>query len=63
MTGSARFFVPFWAFMRVPVTCKIQGLKRGKVELVVNAAIAKGIYVLIDWHDHHAEWSSSPIGF
>jgi len=32
------------------------GTEKGKVELVVNAAIAKGIYVLIDWHDHHAEW-------
>jgi len=31
------------------------GTEKAKVELVVNAAIAKGIYVLIDWHDHHAE--------
>jgi len=31
------------------------GTEKGKVELVVNAAIAKGIYVIIDWHDHHAE--------
>jgi len=30
--------------------------EKAKIELVVNAAIAKGIYVLIDWHDHHAEW-------
>jgi len=29
--------------------------EKAKVELVVNAAIAKGIYVIIDWHDHHAE--------
>merc|ERR1719437_416562 len=32
------------------------GTEKAKIELVVNAAIAKGIYVLIDWHDHHAEW-------
>merc|ERR1719254_75024 len=32
------------------------GTEKAKVELVVNAAIAKGIYVIIDWHDHHAEW-------
>merc|ERR1719429_375135 len=31
------------------------GTEKAKVELVVNAAIAKGIYVIIDWHDHHAE--------
>merc|ERR1719254_114448 len=30
--------------------------EKAKIELVVNAAIAKGVYVLIDWHDHHAEW-------
>ncbi len=26
-----------------------------KVRTVINAAIANDIYVLIDWHDHHAE--------
>ena len=26
-----------------------------KIKRVVNAAIANDIYVLIDWHDHHAE--------
>ncbi len=30
------------------------GSERYKVETVVNAAIKKGIYVIIDWHDHHA---------
>jgi len=29
--------------------------EKAKVELVVRAAINKGIYVIIDWHDHHAE--------
>merc|ERR1719464_2596196 len=31
------------------------GGEKGKVMAVVDAAIAKGIYVIIDWHDHHAE--------
>jgi len=31
------------------------GTEKAKIELVINAGIAKGIYVLVDWHDHHAE--------
>jgi len=31
------------------------GGEKGKVMAVVDAAIARGIYVIIDWHDHHAE--------
>ncbi|MFW5774679.1 MAG: glycoside hydrolase family 5 protein [Chitinivibrionales bacterium] len=30
------------------------GSERYKVETIVNAAIEKGVYVIIDWHDHHA---------
>jgi endoglucanase len=30
-------------------------LEMDKVETVVNACITRGIYVIIDWHDHHAE--------
>ncbi len=30
-------------------------LNKEKVKTVVNAAISQGIYVIIDWHSHHAE--------
>ena len=30
------------------------GSERNKIEVVVDAAIKRGIYVIIDWHDHFA---------
>ncbi len=29
--------------------------EKAKVETVINAAIELGIYVIVDWHDHHGE--------
>ncbi|HLP17593.1 MAG TPA: cellulase family glycosylhydrolase [Bacteroidota bacterium] len=30
--------------------------EKTKIKNVINACIAAGIYVIVDWHDHHAQW-------
>jgi len=38
--------------------------ERSKVEAVVDAAVALGIYVIIDWHTHHAQdHTEEAVGF
>ena len=32
--------------------------EKKKVFSVIEAAIKYGIYVIVDWHDHHAEWDA-----
>ena len=29
--------------------------EQAKIETIIEAAIKHGIYVIVDWHDHHAE--------
>jgi endoglucanase len=41
--------VQFGGFLENP------DVERARVKAVVDAAIELGIYVIIDWHDHHAE--------
>lgn len=46
-------------------TCPQQGYfvepikEKNKVKAVVDAALAKGIYVIIDWHSHYAQLEQS----
>jgi endoglucanase len=46
--------------IRVPMAVEMDGylthpdMEQYKVEMIVHAAIDLGMYVIIDWHDHHA---------
>lgn len=31
------------------------GKSKGQIDAIVESAIAAGVYVIIDWHDHNAQ--------
>jgi endoglucanase len=54
MTGKSQYTRCTGVSMRIQRADIYTMDRKGKDNYRVNAAIKKGIYVIIDWHDHYA---------
>ena len=63
MTGNALLFGRRWASNRMGYLAN-PDREKAKVTAVIDACIELGLYVIIDWHDHHAhEHEAESIAF